>query len=281
MIEKIDNNSIKPVEEIKPVVQDTTEGPADFEAEYKKLVAEVQELKNKLDKLTKEKKSEDHQAYETIHDIKNACGVISGFFSFLEDKEISLTEEQKSQYLKTIKDSALDIFELAEGYLGWKKAGSQEVKAEISRVELSLFIESFIGVLRKKANDKKIIFDNKINENISVMADHRMLKSVLDNLILNAIKFTKPGGKISIFSEQKGSLVKIYVNDNGNGIPKEKLDKLFQLGNTTIGTNGEKGTGVGLYTCKKLVKKMNGDISVKVEEGNGTTFILSLPEGGE
>lgn len=271
MPEGINNNSIKPVEEIKS---------PDFEVKYKKLVAEVKELKDELNQLKNEKGSEDRQTYETLHDVKNACIVSSGFFDFLEDKEVDLTEEQKEQYLKIIKDSVGNIFNLVEGYLGWKKAGSQEIKADISEIKLSLFIESFIGVLRKKANDKKIIFDNKINENISVMADHRMLKSVLDNLILNAIKFTKPGGKISIFSEQKGSLVKIYVNDNGNGIPKEKLDKLFQLGNTTIGTNGEKGTGVGLYTCKKLIEKMNGTIDVEVTE-EGTTFIVSLSEGEE
>lgn len=105
-----------------------------------------------------------------------------------------------------------------------------------------------------------------------------MINTILRNLIGNAIKYTPQNGYITVSLAQAGGMYLISVQDNGIGITKENLEKLFQPGNTqsTPGTANEKGTGLGLALCKDFVNKINGDIWVKSIYGHGATFTFSL-----
>jgi signal transduction histidine kinase len=105
-----------------------------------------------------------------------------------------------------------------------------------------------------------------------------MLKTVIRNLCSNAIKFTQEKGCILITCKNEDDLVKIYVKDDGMGLSEDRKNKLFDgTGYTTLGTNGEKGTGFGLPMCKEMIEKMNGTIEVESEGlGKGTTFIITL-----
>jgi len=106
-----------------------------------------------------------------------------------------------------------------------------------------------------------------------------MINTVLRNLVSNAIKFTPIGGNITINSEITDGFVKISVSDTGIGISEENLNKLFTLDQqiTTIGTNQEKGTGLGLIICKEFIEKHNGIISVESKIGKGSTFSFTVP----
>jgi len=106
-----------------------------------------------------------------------------------------------------------------------------------------------------------------------------MLKTVLRNLVSNAIKFTKTGGAIIINAEVNPDNVTISVSDNGNGIPPENLAKLFNISEvlTTKGTAGETGTGLGLLLCKDFVEKLGGKIWVESESGKGSRFSFTMP----
>jgi signal transduction histidine kinase len=108
-----------------------------------------------------------------------------------------------------------------------------------------------------------------------------MINSVFLNLITNSIKFTPRGGQIRISADQNGNMITIMVMDNGIGISKDNLDKLFRIDEhfSTSGTSNEIGTGLGLILCKELIEKNNGKIWVKSEEGIGTTFFFTLPKG--
>ena len=106
-----------------------------------------------------------------------------------------------------------------------------------------------------------------------------MLKTILRNLISNAIKFTNNGGSINIVAEQDDSSVTITVSDNGKGIAPELLSKLFDDSQilTSKGTEDEKGTGLGLLLCKEFVAKHGGKIWAKSVVGNGSDFKFTLP----
>ena len=138
-----------------------------------------------------------------------------------------------------------------------------------------------IELLEAKAKSKNIKIICNIPANLVVVADKNHLQVVFTNLIANALKFTNNGGKITMYSEAlaTGDFVKISVIDTGVGIPKELLADIFRIDkkHTTVGTDGEFGTGLGLLLCKEFVEKNNGEISVESEENKGTSFHITLP----
>lgn len=248
------------------------------EGQLQEVKIEKEKLLLQIKKLEEDKLEEDMFISRILHEMKNYCASIIGFAEVIKNGD--LTKEDEKICLDSINEAGILATKLSEEFLLWKKSGSNKIEAKISEIELSFFISNLISLSKETANLKKINFNNSINSDVSVMADPSMLKSVLENLISNAIKFTEPGGNISISCEKKDNEVKIYVTDDGRGIPKKRQDKILNsLGDTTIGTNGEKGTGFGLHTCMGMVKKMGGHIDFTSEEGKGTTFTITLPAG--
>jgi signal transduction histidine kinase len=114
---------------------------------------------------------------------------------------------------------------------------------------------------------------------MTIMADKNMIKTILRNLISNAIKFTHKNGRVEVMAAVDTKEVEISVQDNGIGMSKETMAKLFRLdGNlSTRGTENEKGTGLGLFLCKEFVEKHGGKIWVESEQGKGSIFKIVLP----
>ena len=119
-----------------------------------------------------------------------------------------------------------------------------------------------------------------IKKSLYIFADKNMIDSVLRNLISNAIKFTPIQGKIKITAKQLEKEVHISVTDNGVGMSSEKQTAIFELQKhtSTLGTNNEQGSGLGLILCKDFVVKHNGQIWVESSPGKGSSFTFSLPE---
>ena len=128
------------------------------------------------------------------------------------------------------------------------------------------------------AAKKNIKLTYAIDRELEVVADKDMLRIVLRNLVINAIKFTQTGGEITIGVKRKDDTAIISIKDNGIGIPPEKQSEIFSLKtNSTYGTNEEKGMGLGLMLCKEFVEYQNGRIWFESEVGKGSTFFISLP----
>lgn len=111
-------------------------------------------------------------------------------------------------------------------------------------------------------------------------ADQAMISTVLRNLVSNALKFTHPGGGITIAGIENPDEFEVLISDNGIGIPKSALADIFKLDSdyTSLGTQNEKGTGLGLILCKEFIGKHGGRIWVESEEGEGSTFHFTLPK---
>ncbi len=125
---------------------------------------------------------------------------------------------------------------------------------------------------------KNISLSNNIDTGTYVYADVDMLRSIVQNLIINGIKFTQTEGQIIVSSVNKEGFVEVSVKDTGIGIEPEKISNLFHFGSkfTTDGTAGEKGTGLGLPLCKEFVERNEGKIWVESELGKGSKFIFTL-----
>ncbi|MEQ8809284.1 MAG: HAMP domain-containing sensor histidine kinase, partial [Imperialibacter sp.] len=147
------------------------------------------------------------------------------------------------------------------------------------RIDLPSVIREVFELSSPIAKAKNISLRQTASEEIEVYTDERMLKTILRNLISNAIKFTKSGGSIIVSVVLEKNKVQFSVADNGLGINAEVSKKLFEMSANTssLGTANEKGSGLGLALCKEFVKKLGGDIWLESREGDGSDFKFTLP----
>jgi signal transduction histidine kinase len=200
----------------------------------------------------------------------------------LEDIRKLKTDEIED-IAKNINISARIANKLLEDILMWARTQQGSIPFNLKNLSLSVICENILEILNPGANAKNItIYDSSV-DNIDVYADPDMLKTILLNLVSNAIKFTNSGGKISINAEQKSGNVTISVTDTGIGIPPENLGKLFNISEvlTTTGTAKETGTGLGLLLCKEFVERHGGRIWVESKMGIGSEFKFTLPISAE
>jgi signal transduction histidine kinase len=139
-------------------------------------------------------------------------------------------------------------------------------------------VDKIIGISIHSALKKHVSISNRVDPGIFVYADAEMLRSVVQNLIINAIKFTQPEGRIIVSAIEKDDCIEVSVQDSGIGIEAEKFSKLFDFNTifTTLGTDGEKGTGLGLPLCKEFIERNDGKIWVESEVGKGSKFMFTL-----
>lgn len=213
------------------------------------------------------------------HDLKNPFGILMNASEILTDKEWTITQEEKDQYLEMIASSSKKTYSLLENLLFWSRSQKQGIKLSPDNLELKDLIDDTINLLIDQANQKQIELQNNVSASSVVYADREVIKLIIRNLISNAIKFTQPMGKIIVTAYKEKSRYFVSIEDNGVGMPKEKADKIFELSNnkSSYGTAGEKGTGLGLLICKEFVERSGGKIWVLSEVEKGTKFLFTIP----
>ena len=172
------------------------------------------------------------------------------------------------------------LLELTDNLLSWTKSQSENFTPVLEKVELAQIVSECFKIYKPVSSDKEITLSYKNDHECLSLADRNMLLTVLRNLINNAIKFTPRKGRIEIFCQHASGMAKITVRDNGIGIPKNKLETIFQvdINNMQDGTEGEKSSGLGLSVCKEFVEIMGGSIYVESEENAGSSFTFTIPE---
>lgn len=213
------------------------------------------------------------------HDLKGPFTSVLGFSEFLENYVDELGKEDIKNFSTNIYKSAKAIFNLLENLLQWSRLQSGRMEFNPGRINLNELIEENVIIYQANSLRKNISLDYKIDDEIFVYADRNMADAVLRNILSNSVKFTNPGGTVKIEANTRQGYAIIAVKDNGVGISKNNLDKLFILGESplTLGTSNEKGTGLGLLLCKEFIEKNNGTIKVESRPGEGTLFTFTLP----
>ena len=161
----------------------------------------------------------------------------------------------------------------------WAKSQSVNIFYKPEELNFAIVCQEIIESLKANSIAKNIVINNLKNNELYLFADENMLKTILRNLISNAIKFTQPDGVINIFTETNGSNAIITVSDNGVGIEKNNFNKIWEITShySTTGTANERGTGFGLILCKEFVEKHGGQIWVESELGKGSDFKFTMP----
>ncbi|MEN6453797.1 MAG: tetratricopeptide repeat-containing sensor histidine kinase [Prolixibacteraceae bacterium] len=185
-------------------------------------------------------------------------------------EELSRQLDRKNDYL----------LELTDNLLSWTKSQSENFTPVLEKVELAQIVAECFKIYKPVSADKEITLSYENDHECLLLADKNMLLTVLRNLINNAVKFTPRKGRIEIFCQHASGMAKITIRDNGIGIPKNKLETIFEIdtNNMQYGTEGEKSSGLGLSVCKEFVEIMGGSISVESEENTGSDFTFTIPE---
>jgi len=213
------------------------------------------------------------------HDLKNPFNSILGFSELLISNIDSYEKELIVKFISAIYTSSKSAFKLLESLLEWSRAQSGNIEFDPANFKLENLVVDVIVLNENISKAKNISINYELSDNLTVFADRNMLYTILRNLLSNAIKFTNKNGNIRIIAALKNDVVEITVSDNGVGMSDENKNKLFKISEklSTLGTDDEKGTGLGLLLCKEFVEKHNGKLWVESELNKGSHFKFTLP----
>lgn len=210
------------------------------------------------------------------HDLKDSITSIKAFLDLLKEKSIS--EREFNELIPELSENADNASALLLNLLNWSKSQLQNLEPKPESFNIQEIFQEKIQLIDKKVKKKRIVLLDESLKSI-VFADKSMVEIVIQNLLANAVKFSRVGDVITVSNRERNGNVLICVEDTGVGISKENQAKLFGAGGfTTRGTSDEKGTGLGLSICKQLVEMNKGQIWVESEVGFGSKFFVELPK---
>jgi two-component system, sensor histidine kinase LadS len=272
------NELIKETERAKELeLQLREQEKARLEQEVKIRMAEIQSKSERLEEVNRVK---DKLFSLVSHDIKGPLGSLRLALAMMKTGQVS---PEEFQHLTSALEARFgQTTEFVENLLQWATLQLKGERFEPSMIDLSIVSTEALDLLELDIKRKNITIRNMVPSPYLAFADPNMVRSVLRNLLTNAVKFTGARGTISLNCWKHGGQVIISVADTGVGIPLANRRNLFTLDSiTTAGTKLEKGTGLGLMLCREFVEKNGGRIWFDSEEGKGTTFYFSLPEEGQ
>jgi len=244
-----------------------------------KVELRTKQLLDNEEKLKQANESKDKFFSIIAHDLRNPFMALISITKLLRENFNDFSEEDKKKSLGQIEESSKDTYLLLENLLEWAK--TQTNRIEINKVDFDLYeaIDENLKIAQKSGEMKDISIIFKKEKTVLVNADKNLFNTTLRNLLSNAIKFTIAHGQIIISTEKREDEVVILIHDSGVGIPKESLDRLFHIEfkQSTMGTNKEHGSGLGLIICKEFIEKNGGRIWVESEINKGSKFYFTVP----
>ncbi|GCC50427.1 tetratricopeptide repeat protein [Chryseotalea sanaruensis] len=247
------------------------------------LIAKNEEIKSHRDELVKLNNAKTRFFSIISHDLRSPVNTFFGMFELislhLHQKYQAHDDRELNDMIGLLKKAGNQLTTLLNNLITWalKEEGMMPYNPQVLNIHECL--KENLTFIELQALSKHIQVELKADVNITAWADRNSFMTILRNLTSNALKFTPSGGTIILSAEKISDLVAIKIQDSGVGIPENKLTEIFEVNEnkTTRGTEGEKGTGLGLNLVYDFVKLNKGDISVESTPGKGTTFAIELP----
>ena len=213
------------------------------------------------------------------HDLRSPLSSIIGTAKYLKDNFDKMKPEAIKEMLELLYKSSLDELSMLDYLVEWARIKYASEVFSPSKIELVKYINLVFDKLKEIANVNAIKLHHEIEEKESVFADGKMLLSIVQNLVSNALKHSKPKGEITITAKRSDDKIIIEVKDNGSGMSKEIMEKLFtpQMYSLAKVRAENKGAGIGLLLVKGFIEKNGGEIWVESIEGIGSSFYFTLP----
>jgi signal transduction histidine kinase len=257
------------------------------EKNLKLRLKELEDINTNLEKVVRQRTNKLTEIVSTngkflsiiAHELRSPFSSIIGILEILKLSLNDFNKEEIKEYVDIVYNSANNTLSLLDNLLIW--AVSQNKEKSINPVKINLFelLREEIESLKSFARQKQINMSHTVEPGLYVTADLQMVKTILRNLINNAIKYTNINGEICINASELKQFVEITVKDNGIGISAENQMKLFKtdMFHSTPGTHDEKGMGLGLLLCKEFVEMHGGRIWMESAPGKGSRFAFTLP----
>jgi signal transduction histidine kinase/pSer/pThr/pTyr-binding forkhead associated (FHA) protein len=280
----------------RQLFEEITRANHELEAARDEIMRWNQELERKVEERTREVQAQAHRIQElnrekdslmgmVAHDLRTPLSGLLGFTEIaLDGVESGADSETLTGDLEVIKNTAIEINELLTDLLDVSRIEAGKVHVVPRQVQFEDLVEDGRRRYELWAGHKQIRFQVHIPEQLPMASlDPRRVQQVLNNLISNAIKFTKPGGAITLAARQRGEELEVAVIDTGQGIDPTELERVFGRFEQTSAqpTAGEYGSGLGLAIAKKLVELHGGRIWVESKVGVGSKFSFTLPLRGK
>ena len=214
------------------------------------------------------------------HDLRSPFNSILGLLDLLHAQYDEFNDSERKDYIKLIGENTGTTLSLLENLLVWANTQRGRIAFQPERQKLNTILNAVIDTFKSALNLKTISLNVFIQDDTEIFADSNMLTTILHNLISNAIKYSHPGGTVTINAEHRNNEVEVIVSDTGTGMNEETRSKLFSLVKEVSmpGTANEKGSGLGLILCKDFIEKHHGKIDVRSEHGKGSQFIFTIPD---
>lgn len=238
-----------------------------------------QELEKQAQQLSELNQTKDKFFSVIAHDLRNPFHGLVGLTQVLVEDYDSMEPDKVKKFHNLIYQSAKQGYQLVLNLLEWIRSQTGRISFAPERLDLSKVISDNIKLARSTAQNKNVTLINLMEPGLIIYADYNMIHTVFRNLISNAIKFSNPGGKVVVEGQKEDGQIVVKVKDEGIGMDENTMNNLFRLdiAQSSRGTAGESGTGLGLILCKEFVSRHNGQILVESQKGKGSTFTLVLP----
>ena len=213
------------------------------------------------------------------HDLKNPFNALIGFSEILMENQKNMDPQEVEELIQMLNNASHQAYKLLEDLLMWSKAQQGKIAFIPQKIIVNDIFDEIQSNLENVAAKKSIFIKFDDSTDTVLYADSNMLKTILRNLISNAIKFSSRGSEVRVQIEKEDEFARITVSDYGTGISEINLDRLWQLSGqfTTKGTENEEGTGLGLVLCKEFVDKHGGKIWAESKLGKGSNFMFTIP----
>ena len=251
------------------------------------LEGQTKELKDALDQLKASEKSlqelnSSKDAFFSIiaHDLRGPFNAFINLSEILSQKLKDFTPEKIAELLNDMHQSATNLFDLLENLLEWARLQNNTVSFNPKYLPVTPTLNKELELLKIHIRNKEIRMKVSLNEKSYVFVDNNMLGSSFRNILWNAIKFTPRGGTILVKTSESDRFCAISVQDTGVGMSDRVIEHLFKIEHrqSSLGTEHELGTGLGLVICKLFIEKNGGTIQVESKLGKGSTFTFTVPK---
>ncbi len=209
------------------------------------------------------------------HDLRSPLSSLKGVMQLLDNEYIS--KEEFKELSKRLQQNVDNVHGMLENLLLWSLSQMEGIKPNVKPFNLNFIIDETVLLFKEISLQKQIEINIQSPQILQAIGDEYQIRTILRNLLNNALKFTPSLGQIIIDSSVKGQFVNLKISDSGVGIERNDLAQIFSNPKLKTGTAGEKGTGFGLFLCKELIEKNGGSIGVNSEFGRGTTIDILLP----
>lgn len=247
-------------------------------SERKEYEEKIREINLQLEETNK---SKDKFFSIIAHDLRNPFVTLLGFTEMMIEDYYDFNDEEKISYLKDMQKTSKASHELLDNLLQWSRSQTGRIDYLPAKINFNNLVYENYRLVKKSAELKNIQLMTELDGEVFLNADENMVTTILRNLITNAVKFTPKHGAITVAAnDYDNNTIQISIADTGIGIEPERIDSIFRIAETssTEGTDGEKGSGLGLILSKEFVEKHGGKIWVESKLGEGTTFYFTLPK---